>query len=156
MTPLPHAIAFEPTDDVVPPDAALAIVVGAHPRAEAAHRGLAYGLAAVCLDRIAEHWPESNLRPAVCADLWHLNDDAWRLRPTIAIGDPEANATTAFLASRLEPALVFDDRYRIHVDLEQAELRACIWGADAATTALAVEQFVDRYLDDFLSAATAG
>lgn len=130
------------------------VVVGAHLRAEVAHRAPANVIAsAIDAWTAARSDLADPARALVCTDLWYLNDDALRRRPTICVGDPEANAATACLAHRLPPVLEVDDRYRIHLDLDRIDLQCCVWGANASATATAAEVFVARYLDAFLRAS---
>src|SRR5688572_24965151 len=88
----------------------VAVVVGAHPRAELTDRPIAYHLRdrmAAWLGSAGEQAP--SLTPLVCSDVWYLNDDELRRRPTVSIGPPESNALTAMLAGRLPSALAVDD-----------------------------------------------
>ncbi len=126
------------------------IVVGAHLEAETTDRALAY--------RLREHvlaWQDviacpEPVCPVVCSDLWYLNNQPLRLRPTITLGRPETNAATAYLAARVPTAFVLEDVYRIQFDPELIDLNACIWGSRPQATADAMECFIDRYLDEFL------
>ncbi|UCD76142.1 MAG: hypothetical protein JSV91_04310 [Phycisphaerales bacterium] len=133
------------------PESLLLIVVGAHLQAEANDRPLANRLR----DRIVQ-WQDTNgcaedgITPYVCCDLWYLNTTDLMERPTIAIGDPEFNAATAYLANRLPTALVVDESLRVQLDPEFIELNACVWGVNPTATAGGVDLFVDRYLDGFL------
>ncbi|MEM6757638.1 MAG: hypothetical protein AAF586_10765, partial [Planctomycetota bacterium] len=95
----------EPTEDSSPPDAPhrVLIVVGAHLRAEAADRPLAYRL----IEEI-ENWKERfaeqlgvEIEPTVCTDLWYLNHEELRSLPTICVGGPGVNALSAYLAKHL-------------------------------------------------------
>ena len=135
----------------------LLIVVGASIEAEVTDRPLAYRLqgeiaAAPVGDGAVggEMNDRGRLTPVVCTDLWYLNTQPLRLRPTIAIGSPESNAATAFLATRMPTALVVEERYRIQLDPEYMEMKACLWGTSDRDTAAAVDVFVDRYLAEFL------
>ena len=131
----------------------LLIVVGAHLQAEVEQRPLAYRLC----DQI-RRWQEDHnctedgATPLVCCDLWYLNANDLLQRPVIAIGDPEFNAATAYLANRLPTALVVDDSLRVQLDPEFIDLKVCVWGVTPAATASGVELFSDRYLDAFLRA----
>lgn len=138
-------------------DSLLLLVVGAHLRAELDDRPLAYRLR----DRIAG-WVDTSLDnsddtpkivPIVCTDVWFLNNQELLARPAISIGEPGVNAATAYLSNRLPTALVVDHALRIHLDPEFAELHACLWGVNAQTTAIAVDMFVERYLEAFLQEA---
>ena len=63
------------------------------------------------------------------------------------------SSASAMLGSRVPTAFVVEDRFRIQLDPELVDLRACIWGVDAEATAAGVEVFIDRYLDPFLREA---
>ena len=140
-----------PLNNLLNIDSLLLIVVGAHIQAEASDRPLAYRLR----DRISQ-WQQAEgceadgITPFVCCDLWYLNDSELMQRPTIAVGDPEFNAATAYLANRLPTALVVDESLRVQLDPEFIELKACVWGVNPTATAGGVDVFVDRYLDAFL------
>lgn len=134
----------------------LPVVVGARLEAELFDRPLAYRLLAQIHARRATLADAASLRPVVCSDLWYLNDADLQARPAITIGDPDVNAATAFLARRLPTAFVVEGSLRIQLDLEFLDLRACLWGADARATAQCHDLFVERYLDDFLRAASEG
>jgi hypothetical protein len=131
----------------------LAVVVGAHPRAEIADRPLGGWLARTIAERLARRSPVATLQPLVITDLWHLNDRLLMLQPAIALGAPGVNATTAHFAVRLPQHLVIEERLRIHLDPEYPRVRACLWGGDAIATEQAVRLFADRHLDEFLDAA---
>jgi hypothetical protein len=74
-------------------------------------------------------------------------------RPTIAVGRPQHNAVSAYLANRLPAVLVIDQRLQVQLDPELVTLQACIWGTDGASTAAGVELFEKRYLEAFLRVA---
>jgi hypothetical protein len=157
----------------------LLVIVGAHLRAEASDRPLAYRLRdaiarwprAACQARSAAGQPDGRsttpaaagaavapadselLTPMVCSDLWYLNAPELMVRPAISIGDAEVNAASAYLANRVPAAFVLDDSYQILVDQEYLDLRACLWGVRPAATSAALEMFISRYLDAFLRAA---
>lgn len=133
------------------------IVVGAHLRAEVNDRPLSYRLrdaveAWLAAGEWAVHQPP--VIPIVCTDLWYLNQDDLMQRPTIAIGEPGVNAATAYFANRLPGAFMVEGSMQVQMDLEGGTPAACIWGADHAATAAAVETFIERYLDSFLDACT--
>ena len=145
--------------DSLEPSQLVLIVVGAHLRAELADRPAAY-----LLQREAVAWlntrcgPETAddphpLHALVCSDLWYLNNDSLRRRPTISIGGPTVNALSAYLADKVPSAYALDGKLLVQFDLEMHELVACCWGIDAERTADAVKAFSDRYLDDFMEAA---
>jgi hypothetical protein len=144
----------ESHDDAIDVDRLLLVVVGAHLRAEATDRPLAYRLREQILrwqdDRL--HETDDQLEPMLCTDLWYLNNDDLRLQPTIAIGGAGVNAATAFYAMRLPSAFVIDKVLEIQMELDAAEPKAVIWGTDARATASAVDTFAERYLDEFMRA----
>ena len=144
------------SDPQIDSDSLLLIVVGAHPRAEMTDRPIAYRLrermASWLLSKVSEGDPP--LTPLVVTDLWYLNDAALRRSPSVSIGSPGVNAFSAYLGDKLPSAFVVDDRLMVQMDLDFTELVACCWGVDTETTGHAVDAFMDRYLDDFLEAAT--
>lgn len=136
-------------------DQLLLIVVGAHLRAEAADRPLAYAL----IERIrnwlqqrmhSTDWP---LMPLVCTDVWYLNNAQLHTRPAISLGGPGVNALSAYLYQKLPTALAVEDKLVVQVDVEMTDLRAAVWGVDAQHTATAIDLFEKKYLDDFMLAA---
>ncbi len=129
------------------------IVVGAHLRAEEADRPLAYRL----VEEI-ESWKEKHrslltvdIEPTVCTDLWYLNHDDLRRRPTICIGGPGVNALSAYLAQHLS-----DENNRadvlLQIDPDFTDLQACVWGTNQQLTTHGLQVFIDRYLDGYLKA----
>jgi len=44
----------------------------------------------------------------VCSDVWYLNNDPLRSRPTISIGGPGVNALSAYLADKLPSAFAIE------------------------------------------------
>lgn len=134
----------------------LLIVVGAHLRAEVADRPLAYALR----DRV-DAWLDARAgaidghRPdvIVCTDIWYLNNEELRSRPTISIGGPGVNALAAYLADRLETAFVVEDVLAVQVDLDFVDPVASCWGTTHDSTRAAIDAFCDRYLDAFLEDA---
>jgi hypothetical protein len=96
----------------------------------------------------------TRLHPTVCSDLWYLNDRELAQRPAIAIGEPNANAATSLISSRLPTVFVIEGSLRVHMDPEFIDLRAALWGVNAAATAAAIDLFAERYLNEFLCAAS--
>lgn len=140
-------------DTVEQGDDLLLIVVGASLRSELCDRPLAYGLREAIVKRQDEQDSDGPL-PVLCTDVWHLNSDQLAGRPVLALGDPQLNATTAFLASRLPTAMVVDQALRIHFDPGGDEPRACLWGANHRAMSQAITLFAHKYLDDFLVMAS--
>jgi hypothetical protein len=127
------------------------IVAGAHLDAELHDRPTAYRLG----DRVRQglaHRKLAGSRAIVCSDVWYLNNDALRRRPTISVGAPAMNALSAFLAGRLPSVFTIDDQLAVQADLEWIDLAVCCWGSDHGRTAQAVDAFTERYLEDFLNA----
>lgn len=134
------------------------IVVGAHLRAEVDDRPLAQRLCETMRARIASSASQrrdSTLNPVICTDVWYLNNAELHERPVIAIGEPGVNAATAYFCNRLPTALMVENVFRVHLDPEFLEPRACLWGACSASTSAAIDVFVERYLDSFLREAMA-
>lgn len=148
------------------------IVTGAHLRAERRDRPLAYrlrdrveaelharaahgvignGAANIAANGAAGHTPTFEV--LVCSDIWWLNNEHLALCPTIAIGDPETNALTAYLGDKIPSVFAVDGALVVQADLTFHDLLAACWGADEHTTAAAVDAFIERYLADFLEAA---
>jgi hypothetical protein len=137
-------------------DRLILIVTGAHLMAEAADRPIAYGLRQAILRWLAAHdEADDPERPriVVCSDVWYLNNDPLRSRPTVSIGGPGVNALSAYLADKLPNAFSIEDVLAVQADLDFVEPVVCCWGATAANTAAAVEAFTERYLDGFMEAA---
>ncbi len=132
------------------PSEILLLVTGSSLGAELHDRPVAYALRG----RIGVELGEaSESGVLVCSDLWYLNRPELADSPVVSIGGPGANALTAELVRRLEPALVVDGEIMIQWDLEGAPPRAACWGVDAERTARASLLFADRYLGAFLEAA---
>lgn len=136
----------------------LLIVTGMTLDAERASRPLAYTVrehVAAWLDLEHEgdaRWP---LEPLVCSDVWWLNTPDLRARPTIAVGPPQENALTAYLADKLPSVFAMDGRVLVQMDLDGVDLLATCWGVDEPTTGAAVDRFLEHYLDRFMESACA-
>ncbi len=151
------AWAVCPPDADIDPEGLLPVVVGAHPRGEMRDRPLAMRLLQVIRHWQREHCedPSSRLRPIVLTDLWYLNDKALLLQPTISIGDPTANAATAYYATRLPKAYVVDGQLQVLADLQFLDPSVAMWGVDANATRGALDWFIVRALPAFLENAHA-
>ena len=129
----------------------LLVVVGAHLKAEAADRPIAYRLQQAVnekLDQLAD--PPDLVISLVCSDVWYLNNDELHDRPVICIGGPGVNALSAYLYPRLASALQVDQQLVIQLDPEFDDLRVNIWGMSHGETAAAVDLFAQKYLDAYL------
>ncbi|MCI0362254.1 MAG: hypothetical protein L0Y44_04165 [Phycisphaerales bacterium] len=137
------------------------VVVGAHLQAEAIDRPLGYRLREEILrwrDERAKREQDDDaaigqIQPIVCTDVWYLNDESLRSKPTICVGPPAVNAASAYLANRLPTAFLIENTLRVHLDTEFIDQRACIWGVDQAATSAGVDLFVSRYLNEFMEEA---
>lgn len=91
----------------------------------------------------------------LCTDVWYLNSDDLRSRPTLSVGAPGVNALSAFLIDKVPTALAIDEVLSVHMDLEDRDPIACCWGVSAGATASAVDAFAERYLEHFVRLASA-
>lgn len=120
--------------------------------AEVHDRPLAYALREQVLAALDARDGDRNLASVVvCSDLWVMNQDELRTRPTISIGAPGVNALGAFLATRVPSVLAVEGVYVVQMQDDPTPVASC-WGRDAAATAAAVEAFALRHLDTFLDA----
>lgn len=138
-------------------DRLILIVTGAHLRSEIGDRPLAYALRARMNEWLEERFggDDRPLDVVVCSDVWWLNNDELRDRPTVSIGGPGVNALSAYLADKVPSAFVIEDRLLVQVDLDYDQLLACCWGMDHAQTQGAVSAFMEKYLEGFLEAASS-
>ena len=145
---------IHPQDDEPQPTNLLLIVVGAHLRAEVTDRPLAYQLRQRINDWLKNQSDQLSivLTPVVCCDLWYVNREPLQRLPTVSLGDPQDNALSAYFTQQLPKAFLRDEQMVIQLDPEFIGLRVCIWGATHERTGEAIEQFVKRYLDDYLRA----
>ncbi|MFM9995348.1 MAG: hypothetical protein ACKVU4_06050 [Phycisphaerales bacterium] len=138
-------------------DQLILIVVGAHLRAETGDRPLAYLLRQRMLEWLGEGEGDGQYGGSVvvCSDVWYLNREELRSRPAISVGGPGVNAFSAFLADKLPSAFSIEGVLLVQLDLDFEDRLACVWGMDHASTVSAVDAFIERYLDDFMTAAVA-
>ncbi len=151
--------------DLTPPDHTAAtrvlIVTGAHLRAEAADRPLAYRLR----HQMLEWWQRQRSNPEadaleqpnviVCSDVWYLNNDDLRSLPTVSIGGPGVNALSALLTDKLPGVFTVANVLTVQMDIELIDPVVNIWGMDHHTTVAALDAFLERYLDHFMRRACA-
>lgn len=151
---LEHKIQPEPAE----PDLQrlILVVVGAHLRAELRDRPAAARLRNAMLEWLEDRHPDNALphRVVLVTDLWYLNQDELRALPTVSVGGPRVNALTAFLGDKLPSAFSIDDVLLVQIDLAYEDLLASCWGADGVWTGAAVDAFLERYLDGFMTEAT--
>lgn len=141
------------------------IVTGSTLDAELLDRPTAYALRQAMIVWLVEHGlvrdsREAASRVLVCSDLWYMNQDELRSCPTVSVGGPGSNALAAFLGDKLPSAFVVDGRMMVQMDPDLGggldDVIASCWGDNAVSTASAVGAFQERYLPDFIEAATAG
>ncbi len=139
-------------DETVNIDQVIPIVVGTHLRAELGDRRRGYYLGEAIVQWMEQNQITGPPWPLVCSDMWYLNQAELRSRPTICIGQPEINAATASLSSKLDTAILAENAYRIQCDQEHIDLKCCMWGIDDAHTNQCVEQYIKHILPKFLGA----
>jgi hypothetical protein len=139
-------VGAEPTIDA---DRVIPVVVGATLESERFDRPIAARLATTLNRALGDEEAPA----LVCTDLWYLNDDRLRARPTVSVGRPDRNALSAYLGDKTPSAFVIDDVLMVQADPEMSEAVVCCWGVDARATAWAVDAFVEKYLDAFIGAA---
>ncbi|MDP7008748.1 MAG: hypothetical protein QGI78_04165 [Phycisphaerales bacterium] len=137
-------------DQPIQQDLVLPIVVGANLSAELTDRRRATFLQQSILAWMEAQQIADPPWPLVCTDLWYLNDLELRVQPTICIGNPDINAATAALSSKLDSAYLEENHFHIQLDPEFVELKCCIWGVDDSGTRAGLEYFVCNFLPQFL------
>ena len=65
------------------------------------------------------------------------------------------NALSAFLIDKVPTAFAIDDVLSIHMDVEDADPIACVWGTSAGALASGVDAFCERYAERFVRLASA-
>lgn len=128
------------------------IVVGTKLRAEQADRPLAYYLQQQILKALADRGEEKETAVLVIADLRWLGETELQACPTISVGGPGVN----LLAHRwtddppIPISMAVEDDYYIQMDPELDDLYVSLWGMNNASTQIAVNAFVQRFLPTFL------
>jgi hypothetical protein len=89
----------------------------------------------------------------VCSDIWWLNNDDLRARPTVCIGGPGVNALTAYLADKLPFVFSVEGVLGVQMDLDFVDPWVTCWGVNEAGTADAVRAFEDKYVEHFVRRA---
>ncbi|MCA9281776.1 MAG: hypothetical protein H6812_03330 [Phycisphaeraceae bacterium] len=149
----PHAEHLDADPARPDTDRLTLIVVGAHLRAERVDRPIAYRLREHLLREVDAL--EADMDVMLCTDVWYLNNDALRARPTVSVGGPGVNALSAFLIDKVPTAFAIDDVLSIHMDVEDADPIACVWGTSAGALASGVDAFCERYAERFVRLASA-
>ena len=126
------------------------IVTGSTPDAELHDRPLAYRVREVIAELLAAEYPDLPRAPAVCSDLWYLNQDHLRAEPAISLGSPQVNAFTAFLTDRLPSLRVIDGRWIVQGEPDFDPALAACWGVTPHLTSEAVAIFLNEYAATFL------
>lgn len=123
------------------------VVVGAHARAEVDDRPTAY--------RLAESLRTGGAAGVlVLTDLWYLNHDELRTRPTVSVGSPEVNALTAYFGDKVPSVAARAGEWVVQFE-EGGPSLACCWGAGARRTDHAVEVFEREWLGRFMALVRA-
>lgn len=128
------------------------IVTGSDLRAEEADRPLAYYLRQQILRALVDRGEDRETSVLVIADLRWLGDADLQACPTISVGGPGVN----LLAHRwtedppIPISLAVDNDYYIQMDPELDDLYVSLWGMNNASTQIAVNAFVQRFLSSFL------
>lgn len=134
-------------------DQAVLIVTGSTLRAEQTDRPIAYALAEAIRGGLDEFDPEHGLTPVVCSDIWFLNQEEARVRPTVSLGGPGDNALTAYLTERFPTAESAQGEWAVQCEEGLDDAIALLWGVDAAGTQAAVAAFMERRLGLFVRSA---
>ena len=143
-------------------DRLIAIVTGIQLRAELGDRPLAYRVEQAVRERVeaalgkpgAGELPR--LSPVVVSDVYYLNDEAIRARPTISVGGPGVNAVSAMLVNKIPTALAIENTLVIQMDVEMRDARCAVWGMNHLDTVRAVEAFLAKgYLGAFVDGVIA-
>jgi len=149
-----HQLQLTLMDHEIDTDRLVLVVAGAHLRAEAADRPMAYSIRERILEWLGERFGDrSPLDVLVCSDIWVLNNEDLRTCPTISVGGPGVNAFAAYLADKLPSAFVIEDQLMVQADLDFDDVIASCWGMDHGSTVAAVDAFLEKYLDPFMEAA---
>lgn len=127
---------------------AILIVTGSSLAAEQFDRPVAYALRTEMVRTLGAGWER---RVLVCSDLWYINHDRLRARPTVSIGSPEVSALSAYLADKLGTLDAIEDVLMVQGDEDEAVV-SC-WGVTHDATARAVAMFVEGDLGAFLTRA---
>jgi hypothetical protein len=135
------------------PPRLLLIVTGNTLRAEELDRPLAYYLKQQV--EAAAGRLDVGFRTLVVSDFRRLNDERLQVVPTISVGGPGVNELAHRWFEEVPFSLAVADRYCIQMDPDLVDPRVSIWGMDNATTQIAVQVFIDRFLARFLERAAA-
>ena len=128
-------------------------MTGAHLRSEVHDRPLAYRLAEAVNLGLTAAEADERLRAVVMSDLWWLNNEALRSRPTISIGAPDVNALSAYLADKLPFVFSVEGTLGVQMDLDFVDPWVACWGVSPEATTEAVRVFQEKYAEHFVKEA---
>ena len=129
-------------------DETILLVTGTGIAAEERDRPLAYWLKGEIDQRGASH---PYRRGIVVGDAWYVENRIFQLNPAITIGGPGVNAAARELSASLPVVHTEEDRVFVQMGTSGEATKVCLWGADLAATARAVQLFVqDGMLEEML------
>lgn len=138
------------------------IVTGVQLNAELGDRPLAYRIEQAVRDALrpvigtTQPGRSPRLAPVVVSDVYYLNSEQARGRPTISVGGPGVNAVSAMLVNEIPTAAAIEDVLIVQMDLEVQDPRCAVWGMNHLDTVRAVELFVGKgYLETFVKGVVA-
>ena len=125
------------------------IVTGSEIRAEEMDRPLAYRIR----DGIRRA-PEADMLPSiyVISDYRYMYEAALQECPAISVGGCGVNALSHKWLKEIPFTVRKEDEYYIQETLNDPKCapRASIWGIDHQTTRIAVQEYINNHLDNFL------
>ena len=128
-------------------DETVVLVTGTNETAVARDRPLALHLQREIDNRGGGH---TYRRAIVVGDEPYLERPQLHGNPTISIGGPGSNGVAQQFAGELPTLWQENERVFVQADLEGELKRVALWGADAASTAAAVDAFVGQGFLDLL------
>jgi hypothetical protein len=129
-------------------DETILLVTGTGIAAEERDRPLAYWLKGEIDQRGATH---PYRRGIVVGDAWYMENRIFQLNPAITIGGPGVNSAARELSETLPVVHSEEDRVFVQMGTSGEAPKVCLWGADLAATARAVQLFVqDGMLEEML------
>jgi hypothetical protein len=124
-------------------DETILVVTGSGIPAEERDRPLAYWLKGE-IDKRGDSHPYR--RGIVVGDAWYVENRISQLNPAITIGGPGVNAAARELSDSLPVVHSEEDRIFVQMGTSGEAPKVCLWGADLAATARAVQYFVHEGL----------